>query len=136
MNNLFLDTGYLIALESSNDQYHEMAQAHWHELRANLPPIVTTSFVLDEVATFFNCRGFHSKAVAIAQGLLDSPATRIVHVDEELFSRSWAYFKTHNDKRYSFTDCVSFVVMTELEIEKALSFDKHFTQAGFHTEPN
>ena len=37
----------------------------------------------------------------------------------------------YKDKKWSLTDCVSFLVMKEENIEEALSADKHFTQAGF-----
>jgi predicted nucleic acid-binding protein len=31
MTSCFLDTGYLIALEASDDQHHEAALRHWQE---------------------------------------------------------------------------------------------------------
>jgi predicted nucleic acid-binding protein len=52
-------------------------------------------------------------------------------VTPEIFEEAWAYFNKHKDKGYSFTDCVSFAVMDELNIKNALTFDKHFRQAGF-----
>jgi predicted nucleic acid-binding protein len=33
------------------------------------------------------------------------------------------------------TDCISFIIMKEQGNESALSFDKHFTQAGFKVLP-
>lgn len=42
-----------------------------------------------------------------------------------------AYFVSHDDKTYSLTDCISFVIMQGRAISEALTFDVHFTQAGF-----
>lgn len=67
--------------------------------------------------------------------LLESPSVTLVHVNELLLQRGWEYFQKHADKSYSLTDCVSFVVMGERGISRALAFDKHFVQAGFTKLP-
>lgn len=56
MNAIFVDTGYLLALEIGNDQHHQSAVRHWQQVATALPPLVTTSYVFDEVVTFFNSR--------------------------------------------------------------------------------
>jgi len=40
-------------------------------------------------------------------------------------------YKTHQDKEWGLIDWISFVVMQEADIRKALTFDQHFVQAGF-----
>jgi predicted nucleic acid-binding protein len=40
-------------------------------------------------------------------------------------------FRQHADKTWSFTDCVSFVVMRELRIRDAFTTDHRFEQAGY-----
>jgi len=52
VTSVFLDTGYVIALEAADDQYHDAAVQHWRGLSTQLPPLVTTSYVFDEVVTF------------------------------------------------------------------------------------
>ncbi|MDQ1524252.1 MAG: uncharacterized protein QOG00_3563 [Pyrinomonadaceae bacterium] len=135
MNFAFLDTGYLIALELSKDQNHSTALKHWRGMARSLPKLVTTSYVFDEVVTFFNSRGHHAKAIELGNRLLGSSAVQLVHVDEELFHAGWLYFQKHKDKSYSLTDCVSFALMKAMNIETALTFDNHFTQAGFKKSP-
>lgn len=39
------------------------------------------------------------------------------------------------DKRWSHTDCTSFVLMNEFAIEDAFTFDRNFSQAGFRVHP-
>ena len=57
MTPLFLDTGFLIALEASDDQHHQAAQRFWRPYVKDPTKLITTSFILDEAATFFNVRG-------------------------------------------------------------------------------
>ena len=135
MRSVFVDTSYWLALELGNDQNYQSATRHWEGVRAALPPLVTTSYILDEVVTFFNSRGYHAKAIQVGRSLLHSPSIQLVHIDEALFFEGWAYFQRHDDKRYSLTDCISFTVMERLNIARAFTFDKHFAQAGFQIEP-
>ena len=135
MSTVFLDTGYVLALELSNDQNHRTAAQHWRGLKKRFPPLATTSYVFDEVVTYFNSRGYHAKAVEVGNRLLKSPSVQFIQVDEGLFMEGWQYFQRHQDKKYSLTDCISFVVMQKLKIETALAFDQHFEQAGFKKAP-
>jgi len=135
MRSVFIDTGFIIALESVTDKNHEKALQLWNELLKDLPEMVTTTYVIDEIVTFFNSRSRHAKAVEIGNRLINSRSVQIIHVDQGLFDRGWEYFKQHDDKTFSMTDCISFIVMKEQGSESALSFDKHFTQAGFKVLP-
>jgi len=135
MNQVFLDTGYVLALELANDQNHRLVTDHWRHLGDGLPSLVTTSYVFDEIVTFFNSRGHHEKAVEVGNRLLQSTMVELIQVDEELLQLGWRYLVGHQDKRYSLTDCLSFVVMNRLGITTAFTVDGHFEQAGFQIEP-
>jgi predicted nucleic acid-binding protein len=135
MKSVFLDTGYVIALELKSDENHKKALKHWRSVARSLPLLVTTSYVFDEIVTFFNSRGHHTKAAEIGNRLLSSPSIRLIHVEEDLFQEGWNYFQKHKDKDYSMTDCISFLVMHEFGIDTAFAFDKHFVQAGFKRVP-
>ncbi|MGI8494945.1 MAG: type II toxin-antitoxin system VapC family toxin [Pyrinomonadaceae bacterium] len=135
MKTYFADTSYLLALELSNDQNHESALAHWKNLTKTSFAVVTTSYVFDETTTYLNSRNHHAKAVEVGENLLLSPTIELVHIDENLFFEGWTMFQKHHDKRYSLTDCISFVVMKQKELEIALTFDKHFVQAELKIEP-
>jgi predicted nucleic acid-binding protein len=131
---VFLDTGYLIALEDADDANHPAAMEHREGFR-RMPSFMTTSYVVDEVVTFFNVRGHHGKAVELGEMLLSSPSVAMIHVSEDLLGRGMALLQARPDKRYSLTDCVSFVVMRERGIAMAFAFDRHFEQEGFVREP-
>ena len=135
MSRVFLDTSYLLALELAKDQNHRAAKQHWQSIIQSLPSFVTTSYVFDEVVTYFNSRGHHAKAVHVGNNLLASSSVELVHVDEALFHEGWRYFQQHQDKDYSLTDCVSFIVMKRFGASTAFTFDDHFVQAGFNRQP-
>lgn len=136
MEMLILDAGYLIAVEAADDQNHKAAFSYWQKLIQTPPNIITTTYIFDEIITFFNNRNRHAKAVEIGNNLLQSELIEMIQVDENLFGLGWNYFQKYADKRYSLTDCISFVVMEQNNLDTALSFDKHFTQAGFVKLPN
>ncbi|NJN47144.1 MAG: type II toxin-antitoxin system VapC family toxin [Candidatus Competibacteraceae bacterium] len=135
MRPVFIDTGYLLALEFANDQNHAVAKSHWQALLDALPTLITTSYVFDETVTFFNSRGYHAKAVEVGNTLLTSPSVHLIQVDEPLFQQGWKLFQQYQDKRYSLTDCISFATMLNQGIDDAMTFDRHFAQAGFQMLP-
>ena len=49
----------------------------------------------------------------------------------DLWQRGWQLFTTRSDKEWGLTDCISFVVMQDYQIDRAFSSDRHFEQAGF-----
>lgn len=95
MSTAFVDTGYLLAPEIANDQHHQAATHHWRDVVTASPHLVTTSYVFDEVVTFFNSRGQHAKAIQAGNNLLQSPSVQLIHVDTALFYEGWAYFQRH-----------------------------------------
>lgn len=100
-----------------------------------MQPLITSTWIFDEVVTFFNSRNKHGKAVEIGNRLLQSSFVTMIPVDSILFRKGWEVFQQYDDKSFSLTDCISFVIMREREISEALTFDRHFTQAGFQRLP-
>lgn len=63
--------------------------------------------------------------------LVQDNDVRVVRSDPEIFDRGLALYASRQDKDWSLTDCISFVVMERAEIAEPLTGDKHFEQAGF-----
>lgn len=135
MKTYFVDTSYWLALELIDDQNSKPALSHWQSLVKTPFAIVTTSYVFDETVTYLNSRKHHEKAVEVGENMLLSPTIELIHIGEDLFFEGWTMFQKYQDKQYSLTDCVSFVVMQRRKLETALTFDRHFAQAGFRIEP-
>lgn len=71
-NFYFLDTSYILALEIRNEDAHKKVLENWVSLVNSKPFLVTTTYVFDEVVTFFNSRNLHYKAVEVGNRLLES----------------------------------------------------------------
>jgi predicted nucleic acid-binding protein len=61
--------------------------------------------------------------------------TQIVHCDRERLESAWREFVRNADPRLSLCDALSFVVMRERGVTRALSLDRHFSRAGFELLP-
>jgi predicted nucleic acid-binding protein len=48
---------------------------------------------------------------------------------DEIYT-AWQVFHDFRDKKWSFTDCTSKVVMERLACTQAMAFDEHFRQFG------
>ena len=68
---------------------------------------------------------------AFWRSLNEVEPSKFVGSVSSILTRLRLSFAEHIDHGYSFTDCASFVVMSELGIRDALTTDRHFTEAGF-----
>ncbi len=89
-------------------------------------PLVTTDYVVDELLTLMQMRGFRERARIVGEALLKSDVCRLERVTTLDVAAAWSVFKAYDDKRWSFTDCVSREVMRRLDVRRAFAFDKHF----------
>ena len=56
---------------------------------------------------------------------------KIIAAGAGLFRRGIEFFESRLDKKWSLTDCISFVTMADERIQDALTGDHDFEQAGF-----
>ncbi len=93
--------------------------------------LVTSDFVIDEVLTLLKVRGNVEFAPSASEErFLSGELAEIEWVSRLDFEQAWEVFNKYRDKEWSFTDCVSFVMMRRLGIKKAFAFDEHFRQLG------
>ena len=129
MNRVFIDTSFVVALVNEKDQHHARAS----ELSETFDgqPLITTDAVLLEVGNAF-ARSFKKQAAEIIADFLTSDEVEVVNLDATLFQKAFELYRTHTDKAWGMTDCVSFVVMRERGVADALTSDKDFRQAGYN----
>jgi predicted nucleic acid-binding protein len=128
---VFLDTAYANALINTRDQWHERAVVWQERLAKERRPLLSTEFVLVEIADGLAAVQFRKHAVQIINLLQDNPFVEIVPLSSKLFAEALELYKKRTDKRWGLTDCTSFIVMQRYGIIDALTTDEHFQQAGF-----
>lgn len=129
---LFIDTAYVYAIISPRDQWHEKAVEWQKKIETDKLPLLTTEFILAEIADGLSSINFRQAASRVIHVLLENPFVKIIPASSELFNRALNLYEQRSDKDWGLTDRTSFVVMTENNITDALTTDDHFRQAGFN----
>jgi len=131
MKTVFVDAVYWIALLNPRDNLHEQAVSLGRSLDQTV--LVTTEMVLTELLDAFAERGaaLRRAAAELVLRLRQDANTRIVPQTSAQFDQALQLYRRRQDKEWSHTDCASFRVMEEEGITQALSYDRHFEQAGF-----
>jgi predicted nucleic acid-binding protein len=133
---IFVDTGAWYALESPDDRNHRPAAAFLRELsKGRLGAMVTTDYVLDETLTLLSLRFGAAAATIFLAKIRESESVDVVWVGEQAFWEAAKLLEERPDKKWSFTDCTSFVAMRSLNVDSAFTFDDNFQQAGFKMLP-
>lgn len=127
---VFVDTACVVALLNSKDDLHETASSLFEDARAQ-GRLVTTRAVCLEVGSFFAKPEHRRRASELLQQIEDAPDIDVLPINDALYHRALRLFGNRPDKKWSLTDCSSFVVMQERGITDALTSDHHFRQAGF-----
>ena len=131
MPRVFVDTAAWVALLNTRDELHESAQKQLEALRLQNAQLITTEFVLVELANTFSAPVWRQKVVRFIDGLRRVPNLQIIPADSVLLDKGWNLFRNRPDKEWSLTDCTSMFVMESDQIKLAFSSDHHFEQAGF-----
>jgi predicted nucleic acid-binding protein len=132
---IFLDTGFLYALVNKRDENHDRVLAVMREYRDRDVRKVglTTNHVVEETITLIKASGHrdpglaHDAAVVVGRKLYAGLFGQIHHVTENEERAAFEYLARHRDKRYSLTDCISFVVMDARGGTEALTVDSDFS---------
>lgn len=131
MNKVFLDAAYAIALSAVNDRFHQQALGLAEEMERNMTGLITTRAVVLEIGNALSKSRYRKAAVELIEAIEEDPNVLIIEVSENVYQRGFQLFRERPDKEWSITDCISFIVMKDHSLTRALTTDIHFQQAGF-----
>ena len=130
MEKIFVDTSAWVALFVKNDDYYKKASLIFERIKKEKAELYTSDYIIDETITTILARGNHRQSVHAGNVLLTSNLIKIISVSLDYFQETWKHYQKFHDKHLSFTDVSCFVVMKDLKITKAFSFDREFLQVG------
>ena len=124
----FVDTFALIAWMNEDDSAYDVVSEY---IEAFTGKLVTTEWVLVELADALSQPSSRSGAVELIRFIRTDPQFEIIPYDMEVYDAGFELYAKRPDKEWSLTDCISFAVMTERGLTDALTADHHFVQGGF-----
>ena len=129
MTRVFADTFYFLAVLNRHDPAHDVALEFYGDDSLNF---ITTEWVLTEVGDATAAPPARQKFKELTEVLTGDDHVKIITASHQLFERGSALYFQRPDKKWSLTDCISFVVMSDEGLLHALTGDRHFGQAGFN----
>ncbi|MEI7639056.1 MAG: PIN domain-containing protein [Syntrophus sp. (in: bacteria)] len=130
---VFVDTSAILAVMDADDQYHAKAKMAWQEILSSKEDLVSTNYILVETFALVQNR-LGLDAVRLFQEDI-VPVLEVSWITKELHRAAMAMLLSKRQKRLSLVDCVSFLVMHQIDIKKAFAFDRHFKEEGFAIIP-
>jgi predicted nucleic acid-binding protein len=128
MKAIFADTSYFLGLMISNDAVHAKAVEFSEKSAA---PLVTTDWVVMEMGNFLSQPAVRGVFLQWLTAMRREARVTIIEASRGLLDEGIELFANRQDKYWSLTDCISFVIMARYEIGEAATADHHFEQAGF-----
>lgn len=135
MPEIFIDTWAWCALVNKKDRGHSFARELNEKLIDKNYRYVTTNFVLDESYTLIRARVGYREAVRFGkkiQKLRKGEMLEHIVISEGIEKKAWKLFVKYQDiDELSYTDCTSFAVMKNRNLQEAFTGDDHFQYVGF-----
>ncbi len=132
MKKMFADTSFFVAFYNKKDKNHFEAREF---IRNTSIFFIISDYIFDEFLTVLLARGHKILSAEAGEKILKDRNISLLRIDSEIFRKAWEIYRNFKDKNWSFTDCTSYVLMKNLSVDTALSFDKHFKQFGLKILP-
>jgi len=134
-NKAFCDTSFFFASLSPDDSNYSRAGEILEFFRENKISLYTTWDIISETITLLRYRASYKLSIEFIDVV--KPSLHIVHYNDSVRMAAAEIFKKlSRDKRLSFCDAVSYVIITHmLENMPCFSFDSDFRSLGLTVYP-
>lgn len=131
-NKVFVDTSGWACLFDAAQPNHLKATQLFAQARQQQTTFITTNYVIAELVALLHSplRLPRPQVFQIVDSLKSAPYLEMIYVDRAIDTAAWDLCKSRSDKAWSLVDCSSFIIMQQLNIQAALTTDRHFEQAG------
>lgn len=132
---LFVDTSAWYAVAVSSTPQHRKVSAALRDRVQRGARIVTTNLIVAETHALLLRRTSRKVALAFVREVRRAPNIVVASSAEHEESAVADWLEKFDDQSFSFTDAVSFAVMSDRGARLALALDHHFAVAGFEVIP-
>jgi predicted nucleic acid-binding protein len=132
---VFCDTSFFFACLEPRDENHAPALTWLKNSQTHKTVFLTTWDVLSETITLLRRKSGYPVTLDFIDEIV--PSLRLIPTDESIRQEALAVFRRFaKDKKLSFCDCVSFVILTTQYPETSTAtFDIHFKSLGLPVLP-
>lgn len=125
---MLIDTSGWFCMIDSRESQHSQAVA----IYSSRHRFITHSYILAELVALAEIRRSHRQNMLLfVERLLEDAEIEMIWADENVTRRALDLLNSRKDKSWSLCDAVSFMLMSDLGENEALTTDHHFEQAGF-----
>jgi uncharacterized protein len=132
---LFVDTSAWYVLALSSDAEHRKVAAALRQRLERGVGIVTTNLIVAETHALLMRRTDRKTALSFVREVRRAPNIVITSSPEDEETAVTDWLEKFDDQLFSFTDAVSFAVMSDRGIREVLALDHYFSVAGFVVVP-
>lgn len=130
---VFIDTGVFIAYFLRQESRHQDVAAKYQWYRKNKSIFVTSTYVVDELFTWFayhQSSSITEKIVRALDRLEKEQELRVIDVDDATRKKAEEVFIKYLDQRLSFTDATTSVLLKKFSFDELFTLDSDFRNIG------
>lgn len=132
----FFDTSFFIALFIRQEKYHPKVTGKYQDYKKQRALLFTSDYILDELFTriAYDFGGNTlEKIIKTIQKTITAEELRILRIDERIFQKAIIVMQKFSDKKISFTDATTYILMKDFALDEIATLDSDFKRMRLQT---